>query len=61
MRVSYSTSEVAEAYGVTRRRINQIARARHITPQRMGSSSVWTAQQVKALKPNGPGRPKGSR
>jgi hypothetical protein len=57
----YSTAEIADAYRVTRRRINQIASARGITPRRIGSSSMWTEKQVQELKPTGPRRPRGRR
>ena len=61
MKDKYMTSRTAaEAYGFTLGRLNQIAKERGIEPLTMGGIHLWTAQQVKELKPKSIGRPRGT-
>lgn len=46
-----TTRDVADAYGVSIRRINQIANKRGIEPRKAGHVNLWTARQARLLKP----------
>lgn len=57
----YSTSEVADMYRVSSRRMTQIARDRGIKPRLLGSTFMWTTKQVLLARPGRPGRPRKGR
>ena len=53
-----TTKQVADIYGVTPRRIRQIAASRGVEGRRVGRMLVWTAEEVKKMAPRkaaGPG------
>lgn len=59
MRDYLTTAQVAEALGVVRQRVHQLARARGIEPVMRHPVCLWPRSAVRALKPrSGPGRPR---
>ena len=50
--------EIGEKYGISRRRVLQLAAARDVQGTLIGNTLVWTREQAKALKPGRAGRPK---
>ena len=49
-----TTKQVADQFGVTMRRVRQIAKDRGIEGRKIGSVLVWTQEQVTAIKRQSP-------
>jgi excisionase family DNA binding protein len=52
-----TTQELADALGVTPRRVLQLAKDRGVESEKVGQMRLWPKSALKALKPNPPGRP----
>jgi len=46
-----TTKQVADQFGVTMRRVRQIAKDRGIEGRKIGSVLVWTQEQVELMQP----------
>lgn len=53
--------EIGEKFGISRRRVLQLALARDVPGTLIGNTLVWDRDQVKALKPGRAGRPQSTR
>lgn len=48
----YTTDQIANRYGISRQRVWQLARTRHIEPEMIGKRfAMWTAKDMVALQP----------